>query len=316
MKTTTLGSTGISVTEICFGASPIGSIPGLYSHPVDEDRGIATVEAVLASPIRFIDTSNGYGPNGESERRIGEALRRAGGKPDDVVIASKVDPATGDPDFSGDRVRASLEESLERLGIDRIPLLHLHDAERISFEEGVAADGPLRALVDLKARGLVDAIGVASGPVPLIRRYVDTGEFDVVLSHNRFTLLDRSAEALYRLCRERGIGVLNAAPYGGGILSQGADAVPRYAYGQGGGAAVEAARAMEAACARHGVPIAAAALQFSLRSDLVDSTVVGMSSPARLQETEALAAVAVPDALWAELESLLPDPATWLDPVE
>jgi D-threo-aldose 1-dehydrogenase len=313
MRTTTLGSTGITVTELCFGASPIGSMPGLYGHAVDEDRGVATVEAVLSSPIRFLDTSNGYGPGGESEQRIGLALARTGGLPADVVLATKVDPATGDPDFSGDRVRRSFEESLERLGLDRVPLLHLHDPERIPFEQGVAAEGPLRALVDLKKRGLVDAIGVAGAPVGLLRRYLDTGEFDVVLSHNRFTLLDRSAEPLFRLARERGIGVLNAAPYGGGILSRGVDALPQYAYGQGGPQAVEAARAMESACARYGVPLGAAALQLSLRSDLVDSTVVGMSSPERVAATEALAAVAVPDALWAELEALLPDPAGWLD---
>lgn len=312
MRTTTLGSTGITVTEIGFGASPIGSIPDLYRHEVDEDRGVATVEAVLQSTIRFVDTSNGYGPQGESEIRIGLALGRVG-LPDDVVVATKVDPATGSDDFSGDRVRRSLEESLERLGLDRVPLLHLHDPERISFEEGVAPGGPLRALVDLKARGLVDAIGVAGGPVALLGRYLDTGEFDVLLSHNRFTLLDRSAERLFRSARERGIGVLNAAPYGGGILSHGADAVPRYAYGQGGAAAVDAARAMEAACARFDVPLAAAALQFSVRSELVDSTIVGMSNPARPAETEALAAVAVPDELWAELEALLPAADTWLD---
>jgi D-threo-aldose 1-dehydrogenase len=314
MRTNALGSTGITVTDLCFGGSPIGSIPGLYGdHSVDEDRGIATVEAVLASPIRFFDTSNGYGTAGESERRIGAALERAGGLPDDVVVATKVDPAHGSSDFSGDRVRRSLEESLERLGLDRVPILHLHDAERISFEEGVADDGPLRALVDLKSRGLVDAIGIASGPVGLMRRYLDTGELDVVLSHNRFTLLDRSAEPLYRFAREQGIGVLNAAPYGGGILSRGTAALPRYAYGQGGAAAVEAARAMEAVCARYDVPLAAAALQFSLRSDLVDSTVVGMSSPERVAATIALSETPVPDDLWAELEALLPAPEEWLD---
>jgi D-threo-aldose 1-dehydrogenase len=90
--------------------------------------------------------------------------------------------------------------------------------------------------------------------------------------------------------------------------------VPRYAYGSGSPAQVEAARAVEAACDRAGVPLGAAALQFSLRSDLVDSTVVGMSSPKRLAETEALAAAPVPDALWAELESLLPPREAWLDP--
>ncbi|WP_375387250.1 aldo/keto reductase [uncultured Amnibacterium sp.] len=310
MRTTTLGSTGITVTELCFGASPIGFMGDFTGDP--DDRGVATVEAVLRSPIRFLDTSNGYGPAGESEQRIALAIERTG-LPDDVVIATKVDPATGSSDFSGDRVRASLEESLERLGLDRVPLLHLHDPERISFEEGVAPGGPLRALVQLKERGLVDAIGVAGGPVGLLRRYVDTGELDVVLSHNRFTLLDRSAEPLFRAARERGLGVLNAAPYGGGILSRGTAEVPRYAYGLGGRATVEAARAMEAVCARYEVPLAAAALDFSLRSDLVDSTVVGMSSPERVAATEALLATAVPDDLRAELEALLPAASEWLD---
>ena len=307
-----LGGTGLTVSSICFGTSPLASMARLYGYAVDEERAISTVLAAFDSPINFIDTSNGYGEDGTAERRIGAAIRRAGGLPPQIVLATKVDPDPQTGDFSGDRVRASLEESMERLGIDRVELLHLHDPERITFEEGVAPGGPLEALVDLRERGLVKHLGVAGGPVGLLQRYLDTGEFEVVLSHNRYTLLDRSAEALFQAAVERGLGVLNAAPYGGGMLSKGPSVQKNYAYGSRADETLAAALAMEAACRRYDVPLAAAALQFSLRSEVVDSTVVGMSSPERIAQTLELAAVTIPDDLWAELEQHTPARELWL----
>jgi D-threo-aldose 1-dehydrogenase len=309
-----LGATGIAVTPICVGTSPLASMARLYGYDVDEDRAIATVEAAFAGPLDFVDTSNGYGEHGESELRIGAAIRRAGGLPAGIVLATKVDPAPGSDDFSGDRVRASFAESLERLGVDRVPLLHLHDPERISFEEGVAPGGPVEALVALRDEGLVDRIGVAGGPVPLLQRYLDTGAFDVVLSHNRYTLLDRSAAGLFARAAAAGTGVINAAPYGGGMLAKGPEVQTKYAYGERDDRVAQAARAMGEACARHGVPLAAAALQFSMRSADVHSTVVGVSSPERIAQTVELASVAIPDELWAELETLVPPADGWLDP--
>jgi D-threo-aldose 1-dehydrogenase len=308
-----LGRTGLGVSPICFGTSPLASMARLYGYAVDEERAVATVLAAFDSSINFLDTSNGYGEDGTAERRIGAAIQRAGGLPAHVVLATKVDPDPQTGDFSGDRVRASLEESMERLGVDRIPLLHLHDPERISFEEGVAPGGPVAALVDLRERGLVEHLGVAGGPVGLLQRYLDTGEFEVVLSHNRYTLLDRSAEDLFRSAAERGLGVLNAAPYGGGMLSKGPQVQPSYAYGSRDDRIGEAAVAMEAACRRHDVPLAAAALQFSTRSDVIASTVVGMSSPERIAQTLELAAVTIPEDLWSELEQFTPPRELWLD---
>lgn len=309
-----LGATGIAVPPVCVGTSPLASMAFLYGYEVGEQQAVETVEAAFAGPLTFIDTSNGYGEHGEAEQRIGLAVRRAGGLPDGVVLATKVDPATGSQDFSGDRVRRSFEESLERLGVDRVPLLHLHDPERITFEQGVAPGGPLEALVDLRERGLVDRIGVAGGPVPLMQQYLDTGAFDVVLSHNRYTLLDRSAQRLFEQAAAAGIGVINAAPYGGGMLVKGPDVQTKYAYGERGSGPADAARAMAAACDRADVPLAAAALQFSMRSAAVHSTVVGMSSPERIAQTVALAGLPIPDDLWAELDALAPAPDGWLDP--
>ncbi|GAA1960110.1 aldo/keto reductase [Microbacterium deminutum] len=307
-----LGLTGIRVTDLCFGTSPLANIPGLYGYEVDEQRAIATVRAALQSPVRFLDTSNGYGRDGESELRIGAALREAGGLPVDYVVATKVDPRSGFSDFSGARVYDSFHESLDRLGLDRVALLHLHDPERIGFAASVAAGGPVEALRALKDSGRVDAIGVAGGTLSVMRQLVDTGIFDVVLTHNRYTLLDRSADALIARAQTLGMGVLNAAPYGGGMLAKGPATTNRYAYGERGDAQSAAMR-MQEACERYEVPLAAAALQFSLRDARITSTVVGVSSPERIAQTIALAGHSIPDELWAELESLTPPRSEWID---
>ena len=313
LSTRGLGGTGLSVTPICFGTSPLASMPKLYGYDVDEERAVATIQAAFDSPVNFLDTSNGYGEDGTAERRIGAAIRQAGGLPGHVVLATKVDPDPRTGSFGGDRVRASLEESMERLGVDRIALLHLHDPERITFEEGVAPGGPVEALVDLRERGLVEHLGVAGGPVGLLQQYLDTGEFEVVLSHNRYTLLDRSAESLFRSAATAGLGVLNAAPYGGGMLAKGPGVQQKYAYDARDARVRQAAEAMEASCRRHDVPLAAAALQFSLRSEVITSTVVGVSSPQRIEQTLELAAVPIPDELWDELEQAVPPRDLWLD---
>lgn len=307
-----LGSTGLEVTALCVGTSPLASMKRLYGYEVPDERAVATIEAVLDSPIRFIDTSNGYGEDGSAERRIGAALRARGGLPADVVLATKVDPDPETGAFDGARVRASFEESLERLGVGRVPLLYLHDPERISFDEAVGPGGAVEALVALKEAGAVDHVGVAGGPVELLQRYLDTGAFEVVLSHNRYTLLDRSAQGLFEAAYDRGIGVVNAAPYGGGMLAKGPDAQTKYGYGERDERVADAARAMQAACARLGVPLAAAALQFSLRAPFVDTTVVGVSSPERVAETVDFATREIPEELWAELDALVPPAELWL----
>ncbi len=142
-----LGSTGLRVTPLCVGTSPLGNTPLPYSRDVPEEDAVATVRRAMDSPINFLDTGNNYG---DAERRIGIVLSERGGVPDGFVLQTKVDRDMQTGDFSGDRVRRSVEESLERLGLDRLGLVHLHDPENISFEEGVAPGGPLEALQALK----------------------------------------------------------------------------------------------------------------------------------------------------------------------
>jgi len=298
-----LGSTGLHVTPLCVGTSPLGNFPSQYGYEVSEDQAVDTITSVLQGPLNFIDTSNNYG-DGESERRIGKALKASGGLPEAFVLATKVDPLPGSDDFSGKRVRASVLESLERLGQDRLQLVHLHDPERISFEEATDSGGAVEALSALKSEGLIDHLGVAGGPVDLMLRYLELDVFDAVISHNRFTLVDSSAEPLVQETARRGVAFLNAAPYGGGMLVRGPDVVSTYCYQPASESVLRRVRAMQAACERYGVPLAAAALQFSLRDERIASTIVGMSTPRRVQQTLDLADHPISEALWQELTEL------------
>jgi D-threo-aldose 1-dehydrogenase len=306
------GRTGLAVTPICIGTSPLASTPAIYGYAVDQERAEATVEAVLAGPFNFLDTSNNYGA-GSAEQRIGAVLRRIAGPPDGFVLASKADadPETGD--FSGERVRRSVEQSLSRLGVDYLPVMYLHDPEHhISFEQAMAPGGAVEALIALRDGGVVGHLGIAGGPVDLLRQYLRTDVFEAVISHNRWTLLDRSAGPLLDDALARGVAFVNGAPYGGGMLVKGPDAQPRYAYRETDEAVRQAARSMQRACAEHDVPLAAAALQFSLRDPRVTSTIVGISEPARIAATLELASTTIPSHLWEELDRYTLPSDAWL----
>jgi D-threo-aldose 1-dehydrogenase len=293
-----LGRTGLQVSPVCIGTSPLASMPRLYGYEVSEQRAEAVVRAVLSGPFNFMDTSNNYG-GGTAEERIGHVLAAAGGLPPGFVLATKVDADPVAGDFSGERVKRSVQESLERLGLDRVQLMYLHDPEfHLTFAEAMGPGGAIEALADLRAQGVLGHLGVAGGDVALLREFVATGLLDVVLNHNRFTLVDRSAGPLMGEARERGVAFVNAAPYGGGMLVQGPDVQPNYAYRPTGEAVRDAVRAMQRACAGFGVPLAAAALQFSLRDPRVTSTVVGVSEPSRVEEIETLMTRDIPVELW------------------
>jgi D-threo-aldose 1-dehydrogenase len=310
VATRALGSTGLTPTIVGIGTSALGSMPQVHGYSVTERRAADALNDALAGPFTFIDTGADYG-DGRSETRIAAALDRVGAR-DRFIIATKVDP---DPTgrFDGQQVIASVHESLQRLGASSVPLLHLHDPERISFETAMAPGGAVEALVKLKESGVAESIGVAGGPASLLVRYVETGLFDVVQTHNRFTLLDRTAEPLIACATRLGVGVLNAAPYGGGLLTDTPHGTRRYAYRYASDETLNAAARMRQAAVAAGVPLAAAALQFSTRDPRIASTIVGMSRPGRAAATARLLGTAIPEELWAELSRLVPDTTAWLN---
>jgi len=283
-----------ALEPITIGTSGLGKRPG-----ADE----ALAAALVSSPFRQLDTGNNYAL-GRSEQLLGEAIDAAGGLPANKVVFSKADqdPATGV--FDGDRLLRSFDETTARLGLDTLPLFHLHDPYTISVSEGMAKGGPVEALLRLREEGRVGAIGIAAGEHALVEEYVRTDVFDVVLSHNRWTLVDRTAETILRLATERGMTVFNAAPFGGGILAGSAFRGDSYAYQPASPAFLAHLDAVRTLCADWGVSVAGAALKFSMLEPRIHSTVVGIYSQQRLDELPGLLATEIPRGFWEALDAL------------
>jgi D-threo-aldose 1-dehydrogenase len=297
------------VTPLAIGTAALGSMPETFGYAVSRDIALETLRAAFRSPITWMDTAASYG-DGESERRIGVVLREFGGRvPPGYLLSTKADRDLNTGDFSGDQMRRSVERSLRLLGLDQLQLVFLHDPEHTTFESAMAPDGPVDVLRRFRADGIIAHLGVAGGPPELLIRFVETGLFEAVITHNRYTLLNRTATPLIDVAARRGLGVLNAAPYGSGILAKGPRAYPRYAYTDAPHNLVDLAERIAAVCEQYHVPLAAAALQFSMRDPRITSTIVGMTRPERITQTLELAAFEIPDALWQGLAELT-GPAT------
>ena len=293
-----------AASKIGFGTSPLASMPDTYGYGVDDDRARATLHAIFDSPVGLIDTSRNYGL-GTGESRIGAVIRERGGPPDGAVVSTKLDRDMSSGRFDAARARQSFEESLAALSLERVDVLHLHDPEYArDLAEVTGVGGAVEELFGIKEDGLAGSVGLDMGRIdimlPLIREY----PFDVILNHNRFTLLNRSADELFDVARERDMRVWNAAPYAGGVLAKGSVTMPRITYQEADAAALEPVRAVERVCAEFGIPVGAAALQFSLRDPRIDSTIVGVSRPERVDQTIAWAELEIPGAVWDALSEL------------
>jgi D-threo-aldose 1-dehydrogenase len=305
-----LGNTGLTVSAVAAGGGPIGSMPEMFGYHVPAEQAITLVTEILRGPIRVIDTSNGYS-DGESERRIGEGIRRIGGLPAGYWVSTKVDGKDGD--YSARRVRRSIEESTDRLGLDHFPLVYLHDPE-FALDQGLdAPGGAVEELVALRDEGVIGHLGVAGGDVHVMHRFLDLGVFEVLLTHNRYTLLDRSADGLISRAAEAGLGVVNAAYLGGGMLANPRNST-NYGYRPAAEATKAAAVALDDLCRDWGTDLPTAALHFSLRDRRIHMSVVGISKTERLSSLADSLAATLPEEFWAAAEALLPDPANWLEP--
>jgi D-threo-aldose 1-dehydrogenase len=305
-----LGRTGLRVSPVTAGGAPLGSMPENFGYSVAERDAVDLVRALFDSDIRTIDTANGYS-DGRSEERIGRAIAEHGGLPDDVLVMTKVDPSGAD--YSGDRVRRSLDESRRRLGVDPLPLVQLHDPEFHDLDRMTSAGGAVEALVDARDRGEIGHLGLAGGDVRQMARYLELGVFEVLLVHNRSTLVDRSAGDLIARAGELGVAVLNAAVLGGGVLADTTGRVDSYGYRPALPATLEAIVRMREVCAAWGTDLATAAVRFSTRDPRIASTIVGISKLERIEATVAAATVDLPAPFWDELEALLPARENWLD---
>ena len=304
MQESRLGRTELKITRIGFGTSSLGNMPDTYGYDVDEERARATIRAIFDGPANVLDTSRVYG-GGRSEQRIGDVIRERGGLPDGFVISTKLDRDIENGRFDGAQARRSLEASLKALGLDRVHILHVHDPEHAASLSEVA--GPKGAIVELfkiKEEGLADAVGLAAGNVDVMMVMLRDWDFDALITHNRYTLTNRNAEAMMTFARSKGMAVLNAAPYAGGVLAKGSDSYKRYVYQEASEAALDPIRRIETICRRYRIPPGAAALQFSMRDPRVTSTICGVSKPERVRQTLEWANWPIPDEAWQELLAL------------
>lgn len=299
-----IGKSGLAVPPLCFGTTSLGDMPNTYGYSVDEGRARATVDAIFDGPSKFLDSSRNYGA-GRSEERVGGVIRERGGLPKGVIVSTKLDRDMETRRFDASRARQSLEQSLKALNIDRVQLLHLHDPEyAASLDDVTGSDGALVELFKMKEEGLADAVGLAAGRTDIMIPILKAFDFDALITHNRFTLINRHAEAMMDLAHAKGIAILNAAPYSGGVFAKGAAAHPRYVYQEASDAMLEPVRQIEAICARHQVPPGAVALQFSMRDERVASTICGVSKPERVQQTVDWANWPISEEVWQELAAI------------
>jgi D-threo-aldose 1-dehydrogenase len=309
----------IAFTRLGFGGAPLA---GLYTA-VSAEAAWEALQAAWDAGIRYFDTAPLYG-FGLSEQRMGAFLRT---KPrDEFVLSTKVGrllrprrgagdtggslgtfvgalPNDGLYDFSADGVRRSLDDSLTRLGLDRIDVAFIHDPDDY-FEAAVRDAYPV--LRELREAGVLRGIGAGMNQWQMLTRFIERCDFDAVLLAGRYTLLDRSAgDTLLPQCRERNIAVVAGGVFNSGILAQ---AEPRddatFGYLPAAPDVVESARAMARVCARFGTSLPAAAIQFPLRHPAIACALVGMRTAAEVAANAENLRRPLPEGLWEELETL------------
>lgn len=288
-----LGRTGLQVSALAYGASSLGGAFG----PIDEAEGIRTVHTALDLGINLIDTSPYYGET-RSETVLGRALATV--PRDGYYLATKVGRYGVDRfDFSAERVTASVEESLQRLGVEYIDILQCHDIEFRSLQQVV--DETLPALRKLQVQGKVRFLGVTGYPLRIFRYVLERTELDLVLSYCRYALHDQSLEGLLPFLEERGVGILNAAPLAMGLLTEREPPAWHPASPELKSACARAA----AYCRERGADIAQLALQFAVSNSRIAATVVGTPSPGDIRKNVAWAASAPDPALLAGVLDIL-----------
>lgn len=308
---TEIRSTGVLIPDICFGTSALGSMPDTYAYEVDQERAVNTIKAILTSDSPFIDTGRNYGM-GRSEERIGIALKALGGLPENAVISTKLDRNMDTRLFDAAEARRSVEETLQALDVSSVDILHLHDPEHAeSLEPVTRQGGAIDELFRMRDEGLCKVVGLAAGNVEIMLPILQERDFDILITHNRHTLVNANAEQMIAYAADNNIAVMNAAPYCGGALAKGSSSFKRYVYQEASDATLAPIKKIEQLCEKHEIPPGAAALQFSLRESRITSTICGVSKPERIEETLAWANYKIPDAAWDELLSM---PRTSADP--
>jgi D-threo-aldose 1-dehydrogenase len=320
--TVQVGKTDLRVTRLGMGGAALG---GLYQQ-VSDSEAVTAIVAATTLGINHFDTAPLYG-RGLSERRMGEALRKLPRA--SIVLSTKVgrvllpasqpkvdsvwfdNPTPFEPvfDYSYDGVMRSFEESLNRLGLDRVDILYIHDPDD-HYDDALLGAYP--ALAKLRSERVVGAIGAGMNQAEMLARFARDADFDCFLLAGRYTLIDHSGLAdLLPLCEQKKISIVLGGPYNSGILAGGDISGSKFNYLSAPPEVVDRVRRVSEIAHRHAVPLKAAALQFPLAHPVVASVIPGARSEAEVEESFRLMTVAIPGDFWQELkaERLLPEEA-------
>ena len=304
MKKNKIKDTGLEVTELSFGTSSLGSMPDTYGYEVPVERAQKTLNRFFQGPVNMLDTSRNYAM-GESEKRIGKAIKENGGWPNGFLLSTKLDRNMDTLVLDKNRVRESLEESLKTLNVDSVDILFLHDPEYAKdITDITKKGGAMDELFKIKNEGLAKAAGVAMGKVDIMFPLLKNWDFDVIINHNRYTLLNREANEMYDYASSKNIAIFNAAPYAGGVLAKGPDNFKKITYQDATEEKLAPAREFEKVCKKHNVELGAAALQFSLRDNRITSTICGVTSVESIEKNLAWANTNIPEEFWNEVLKL------------
>jgi D-threo-aldose 1-dehydrogenase len=317
----------MSLSEIEFGPLGYGAANlGNLNRALTDDESTAILEAAWDAGVRYFDTAPHYGI-GLSERRLGAFLRT---KPrDEFVLSTKVGrllrpnpdgAGKQDPDFvvpadltrvwdpTADGIRTSLDESLERLGLDRVDILYLHDPELYDLRAGL--DEALPALAALRDAGVVRAIGVGSMATDALLASAQSGLIDLMMVAGRYTLLEQPViPDVTAACAKNSVGIVTASVFNSGLLASNTPkAGGRYEYGEVPADVLARAQAIAAVCTDFGTTLPAAALQYTLRDPVVRTVVVGGSRPQQIRDSVEKIGEDIPEELWTRLvaDGLIP----------
>ena len=304
LKKNKIRNTGVEITELSFGTSSLGSMPDTYGYEVPEQRALETLDRFFQGPVNMLDTSRNYAM-GESEKRIGKAIKKIGAWPKNFVLSTKVDRNMETLVLDKRRTRESIEESLKTLSVDSVDILFLHDPEYVKdINDITKKDGAIDELFKLKEEGFAKAIGLAMGKIDIMFPMLKNWDFDVLINHNRFTLLNREANEMYDYAHNKNIAIINAAPYAGGVLAKGPNNFKRITYQNVSEEKLEPARKIEKICKNYNIDIGAAALQFSIKDKRITSTLCGVTSVQSIEKNLEWASIEIPKECWNEILKL------------
>ncbi len=306
MEMSVLGRTGLQVSALGLGAAYIKlPVPGEPRDEAEVQRGKETIWAAVEAGCRLIDSAAGYGRGG-SERLIAEAFGERPKLAADVLVTTKVSRLPVPQDGTYDAAMRCVEGSMERLGVERLPLLYIHDPMDLPMDLVMSERGTLGALRTLQKRGLLDFVGVAANDPVTNAAYIETGEFDAAVVPEAWSLINRLAEEwIFPAAERHGTGLVIATPLELGLLAVGARETNTFPRRRFSPEVLAHVRQLETACERHGISLAAAALQYVVQQPTVSAVIAGARNPQEARANAAAMQEPIPAAFWDEVRPTL-----------